>query len=127
VRRLVSEKFTLVDDLKRVDPQVLAALHSKVPAREIANRGQHFNSTDVVANNWPSRRFVLAGSVPGIWFVLYEHGGIGYHHNLLVFSKDGSWRVVAAVSGFVKGDSFESLKRAVQAGEFFDQPRYPQY
>ena len=60
-------------------------------------------------------------------FILYEVGGIGYHHNLMVFSKDKKWSLVADVSGFLKDNSFESLKEAVRAGKFFDQPGYPQY
>jgi hypothetical protein len=58
---------------------------------------------------------------------LYEVGGIGYHHNLIVFSKNKKWSLVAAVAGFLKDNSFDSLKQAVSSGKFFDQPGYPQY
>jgi hypothetical protein len=126
-RRLVTEQFALVDDLRKIEPQVLAAFHAKVRPWEIANRGKPFNATDVAIHNWPMRRFVLAGSAPGVWFILYEHGGIGYHHNLVVFAKDKSWQLVVAVTGFVKENNFESLKRAIATREFADQPGYPQF
>jgi hypothetical protein len=127
-RRLLTEKFVFVNDLQKVDHDVLRIFHSKVPARDIANRGERFNPTDVeVGPHLPSRRFVLSGSNPSMCFILYEVGGIGYHHNLMVFSKDKKWSLVAAVSGFLKDNSFESLKAAVRAGKFFDQPGYPQF
>lgn len=127
-RRIVSEQFTCVDDLKKVDPDVLALFHTKVRAEYIANRGESFNSTDVIVNDHPARRFVVAGSAQGIWFILYEHGGIAYHHDLVVFSKNGHWRIAAVVQGAMKGESdFESLKQAIKAGQFFSQPGPPQF
>jgi hypothetical protein len=111
-----------VDDLKEVDPAVLEFFHSKVPPADIANRGEPFNSTDVVVKNRPGRRFVLPGGAPGLWFILYEHGGIAYHHDLVVFSKSGHCKVAAVAQRIVKGDdNFESLKRAIEAGQFFSQ------
>jgi len=127
-QRLLTDKFVFVDDLQKVDHDILRIFHSKVPAQDIANRGERFNPTDVEAGpHLPSRRFVLSGSNPGMCFILYEVGGIGYHHNLMIFSKDKKWSLVTAVAGFLKDNSFESLKTAVRAGKFFDQPGYPQY
>jgi hypothetical protein len=126
--RLLTEKFLLINDLQKVDHDVLTIFHSKVPARDIANRGQRFNPTDVESGpHLPSRRFVFSGSNQDMCFVLYQVGGIGYHHNLIVFSKDKKWSLVVAVTGFLKDNSFESLKAAVRAGQFFNQPGYPQY
>jgi hypothetical protein len=127
-RRITTDQFVFVDDIKKVDPQVLAVFYSKVPAREIADRGQPFNPTDLeVGSHVPFRRFVLAGSGTNMWFILYEAGGIGYHHSLMIFSKDKNWHSVASVSGFLKDNTFDSLKQSVKAGKFFDQPGYPQY
>lgn len=127
-RRMVTEQFSQVDDLTKVDPEVLALFHSKVGAADIANRGEAFNSTDVVTANRPMRRFAFAGSAPSIWFILYEHGGIAYHHNLVGFSKNGHWQIAAAVQGLVKGEpGFESLKQAIKAGQFFGQSGHPEF
>ena len=127
-RRLLTDKFVLVDDIKKVDRAILTLFHTKVPAQEIANRGQQFNSTDIeVDAHAPFRRFVLSGSNPTMCFILYEVGGIGYHHNLVVFSKNKKWSITAAVAGFLKDNSFKELKQSVRAGTFFDQPGYPQY
>ena len=127
-RRVVTDPFTLVNDLKNIDPEVLAAFHTKVEPQYIANRGERFNATDVVTENLPARRFVLAGGAPGIWFILYEHGGIAYHHNLVIFSKNEHWKVAAAVQGTVKGEAnLESLRQAVKDGQFFELAGDPDF
>ena len=126
--RIVIAQFGLVNDLKKIDPEVLNLFYSKVRPDYIANRGEPFNSTDVIVSDHPARRFVLAGSAQGIWFLLYEHGGIAYHHDLVVFSKNGHWQIAAVVQGAMKGESdFESLKQAIKAGQFFSQPGPPQF
>jgi hypothetical protein len=127
-RQIVSDQFNIVEDIRKIDPQVLALFHSKVPERQIANRGEQFNPTDIpMSEDEKSNRFVLAGVNPSVCFILYEVGGIGYHHKLIVFSKNKKWSIVAAVSGFVKRNNFDALKQAISAGEFFDQPGYPQF
>lgn len=127
-RRIVTERFALVEDLKKIDPEVLAVFYSKVRPEYIANRGEKFNSTDVVTDNLPARRFVMAGSGSGLWFILYEHGGIAYHHNLVVLSKNGNWQIAVALQGTVKGEvNFESLKQAIKSGQFFSLADRPDY
>lgn len=126
--RIVIAQFSLVNDLKKIDPEILNLFYSKVRPDYIANRGEPFNSTDVIVNDRPARRFVLAGSGQGIWFILYEHGGIAYHHDLVIFSKNGHWQIAAVAQGTVKGETdFESLKQAIKAGQFFSQAGPPQF
>ena len=56
--RLLTDQFKVVDDMQKIDPQVLTVFHSKVLARDIANRGERYNSTDVeVGPHLPFRRF----------------------------------------------------------------------
>jgi len=118
----------MVDDLKKIDPDVLAVFHAKVQPEYIANHGERFNATDVVTEDLPARRLVLAGSARGLWFIWYEHGGIAYHHDLVVFSRNGHWQIVAVMQGNVKGDlNFESLKQAIKAGQFFSLPGHPDF
>lgn len=129
-RRIVTGQFTLIDDLTKIDPDVLAVFHTKVQREYIANRGERFNSTDVVTENLPARRFILAGtgSSPGLWFIWYEHGGIAYHHNLVVLAKNRRWEIVAAAQGIAKGSNdFESLRQAVKNGQFFSLAGRPDF
>jgi len=44
-QRLLADKFVFVNDLQKVDHDVLTIFHSKVPARDIANSGERFNPT----------------------------------------------------------------------------------
>ena len=127
-RRIVTDHFTLLDDLQKIDPEVLAVFHTKVEPAYIANRGERFNSTDVVTENLPARRFIVAGNAPGVWFILYEHGGIAYHHNLVVISRNRRWQIAAALQGTVKGEvNFDSLKQAIKNGQFFSLTDRPDF
>ena len=129
-RRLIAEQFSLIDELNRIDPEVLALFYSKVRPEYIANRGEKFNSTDVVTDNLPARRFILAGtgSAPGLWFIWYEHGGIAYHHNLIVFAKNGHWEIVGSAQGIVKGSNdFEALRQAIKNGQLFSLADHPDF
>lgn len=57
---------------------------------EIADRGEAFNSTDVIVRDLPSRRFIRAGYWNRQWFfVWYEQGGIGYSKNILLLDWSG--------------------------------------
>jgi hypothetical protein len=71
---------------------------------EMADRGEAFNSTDVIVRDVPSRRFIRAGHLnPQWWFVWYEQGGIAYFKNILLVDWPGAKataKVVARKSYF---------------------------
>lgn len=52
----------------------------------MANPNEGFDATDVVSGK-PSRRLIIAGHSSKCDFVCYEHGGIGYHLHLVIFSN----------------------------------------
>ena len=55
-------------------------------AGTLADRGEPFNSTDVVTNgDGPGRRFIRAVQSEDNLFVWYEHGGIGLHVHVLAY------------------------------------------
>ena len=58
----------------------------------IADRGEFFNSTDVIMRDGPSRRLIRAGHAGNFWFVWYERGGIAYFKTVLILtpSSDGA-------------------------------------
>ena len=50
----------------------------------IAEAGQPFTPYDVIVDrSLPHRRFVLAGTKAGRWFVWIDHGGFGRHYHVL--------------------------------------------
>ena len=85
---LVSEPVQIVDHLREIDPAVLRAFHVQVPTESISDRDGPFEATDVHSDeSVPSRRLLFAGHVAKFWFILYEHGGYGYHDDLVVFGQ----------------------------------------
>jgi hypothetical protein len=67
----------------------------------MADRGQFFNSTDVVTTPGPANRFIRGGEIGERWFLWYEHGGIAYYRNVVLFSSDpsGTPHVIAEKQG----------------------------
>lgn len=127
-RRIVGKTFQTVVNLREIEPDVLAAFYVRVPAGEIANRGESFQATDVMAHpGLPRQRLVLAGRAPGLWFVLYEQGGRGVRHVLSVLAagQGGAWRVVETASGLVparaESSELEQLQAALENGLFTEQ------
>ena len=52
---------------------------------DIAGPGEAFNSTDVVSDDTPNRRFLRGVRSGNSWFVWYEHGGVGLHRHVLAY------------------------------------------
>ena len=125
-KRLVDGSFQVVQELDSIDPEVRALFYSKVPRRDIASRGERFNATDTVTGRgMPTHRLVFAGNAPGIWFVLYEHGGRDRYYCLVVFIREGEkpWQIAATPAGFLKPyANLGDLKTALNQGAFEEEP-----
>jgi hypothetical protein len=67
----------------------------------MADRGQFFNSTDVVMTPGPANRFIRGGEIGERWYLWYEHGGIAYFRNVVLFGSDpsGTPHVIAQEQG----------------------------
>jgi hypothetical protein len=72
-----------VTSLKDLTAPIRAAL--KAVAGDMADRGEFFNGGDVVMKPAPFKRFIRGGESGGRWYVWYEHGGIAYWHQVVVF------------------------------------------
>jgi hypothetical protein len=59
----------------------------------MADRGEFFNATDVIMKPAPGSRFIRAGETQGTWYVWYEHGGIAYWRQIVLFMIDPSGHV----------------------------------
>jgi hypothetical protein len=106
-----------VDTLKKVPPAVMAEYNAKLAvgyptsAPLIVDRGETYNSTDVVMGSLSNRRFVEAGRLGTKWFVWYEQGGRGNHLAVAVFDvrPDGSSTFVS------KSPAYDDICQATQA------------
>jgi hypothetical protein len=71
-----------IDSLRRLPEWLKHYVHMQLDP--IADRGEPFNSTDVIVREWPGRRFIRAGHAGEHWFVWYEQGGIAYFKTILM-------------------------------------------
>ncbi len=78
---------TMYESLEQLPPMLASALREKFGP--MADRGEFFNSTDVIMKPGPGRRFIRAGRSGAEWFVWYEQGGIAYFHAIVMFTSDG--------------------------------------
>lgn len=72
--------------LKKLPDNIRAALTRL--AGGMADRGAFFNSGDAITTPAPFNRFIRAGDTQGKWYVWYEHGGIAYWHQIVIFTID---------------------------------------
>ena len=76
-----------VRSLGQVPVVLQAALGAGQPGPGgLADRGQPFNRTDVVDQQLPMRRFLVAGHDGPTWLVAVERGGRGYSVEVLLFT-----------------------------------------
>jgi hypothetical protein len=75
-----------LNSLKKLPDSVKAYIAGSIGP--MADRGEFFNSTDVIAKPAPSARFIRAGRVGDYWFLWYERGGIAYSKHIVVLHLD---------------------------------------
>ena len=83
----------------------------------IADRGRHFNATDVVDAKYPMRRFIVGGVSDEYVVVCYEQGGRGYSiqaeayaHSSHEWTQVNHWQLQSKPAGL--GDLIRSLVAA---------------
>jgi mono/diheme cytochrome c family protein len=78
---------------------------------KMANPGEKFEATDALSSGpaLPRRRLIFAGISKNRYFIHYEHGGIGYHCDVVVFDVDPGGKV-----SFLGGGSGEPAKDLAQ-------------
>ena len=115
---LLRRDVQVVTTPRDVDPAVLAAL-----APFFANDSQRLSHEEPFSANdagpGASRRFVFAAEVPTLWFIHYEHGGIGRHSHLVVFRRWGnSWRLAYAGVAAYTFSTLDRLRNAIRTHQF---------
>lgn len=110
--------YTQVMSIDELDSAVRAELARRID-EPMAAAGEAYQSTDVVLQPLPWRRFVVAGYATSdrrFWVLCYQHGGIGNHHHLAAFAlQDGEAVVLKAGQWLPKRGSPVTLERVVQA------------
>jgi hypothetical protein len=110
--------FTPVMSAQELDSTVREELGSRIE-EPMAAAGEPYQSTDVVFDHLPWRRFVVAGVStlsPKLWLLCYEHGGIGHHHHLILFELENGAASVRKAGQWLPGRAEPvTLQRAVEA------------
>jgi hypothetical protein len=80
--------------------------------KAMAEPGDLFNPTDI--GSGPRHRLIRAGSYGKVWFVWYEHGGLGYHRHVafldLVVSGNSPTPSARSIGNFVSSDLCAATK-----------------
>lgn len=128
--KLDEKDFVAVASLRELDPVVRVELFRRAGGEPMADAGERFQSTDVVMEKLPSRRFVVGGrerSAGGLWILCYEHGGIAYHYHVgLLRRKADTFEVVSSGQWVPKPPdlqgsiTLDKVVRAVRNGELLD-------
>ena len=92
----------------------------------MANPTEKFDATDIDTGK-PSRRLIVAGHSSRCDFVCYEHGGIGYHLHLVIFSN-GSVGTHRIFEGRMLKDAKDAatvvdIKRLIRSGDIPDETK----
>lgn len=80
---------TTISSMRRLPKAIRAYIKDKAGA--MVDRGQFFNSGDVVTKPAPFNRFIRGGKIGADhWYLWYEHGGFAYWKQIALFDKKGA-------------------------------------
>lgn len=81
----------------------------------MADADDKFQSSDVVRGRMlKERRLVFWSLCEGLGYLVYEHGGYGYHKHVIMFSIQGnSYKIVKNV-GIGKSKTLAEIKEAMK-------------
>jgi len=114
IDKYVSTNYEIVYRVEEIPESIHKLLLNKFNNKGFANPNEDFNPTDVIwDHNLPQRRLVFAGNSPDSWFVCYEHGGIGYHCHMIIFSIENKEMQVLFNGGCSKPQNPDQLKQWV--------------
>ena len=83
----LATRYRSIDSLRELPREVAAGLERHLHGAPVADRGESFRSGDVVTDpDPPVHRFLWAGTSPTGSVVVYEHGGLGLHYHLVLFT-----------------------------------------
>ena len=117
--------ITSTDALPKPIKNAFATITQNKPF-DLANPGTRFNATDVIEQDLPRRRLVLAGTCGNRWFVQYERGGIGLSVMVMVLNSEanGDVHFEWGGQGIRPIANLSDLRNAIASGEFSDSDRF---
>jgi hypothetical protein len=124
IKKFLEQNFEPVHSVEAIDKNVLTLLLSRLGSdQRLANPHDPFESTDfITSGHKPTRRLILAGKSPGMWFIEYEHGGYAPNIPLVIFSGEGDQRRIVYLGiGSEKSKDLNARKTAVSENKFHQE------
>jgi hypothetical protein len=127
--QVANRAFAEVTTLGAIDPAAVTAVVARLRYDpRLADAGAPWEATDVGLTDAPCRRLLVAGHLGSSWVLLYEHGGRGLHHHLVMLQvADGTavveyWGTGYACKSWRQCESgkcrLRQLQEAVRKGWF---------
>jgi mono/diheme cytochrome c family protein len=118
---LLDGDFTLEYKVERLPDSLKSAFArlAKQPEFKMANPGEKFEATDYISDpGLPNRRLIFAGVSKNRYFIHYEHGGIGYHCDVVVFDVNPEGKVSFLGVGSGRAKDLAQLRAFVSSNAF---------
>lgn len=115
--------FTIEYKVDRLPDSLKSAFArlAKQPEFKMANPDEKFEATDYISDpELPTRRLIFAGVSKNRYFIHYEHGGRGYHHDVVVFDVNPDGKVSFLGSGSGRAKDLAQLRALVSSKSFGD-------
>lgn len=87
------------------------------PSEKMADPHQRFNSTDVIREGLPMRRFTTGGFSNEMAFVVYEQGGRAHNQKVVVIKRTGNRDILFFGYCDEIVSSMEQLKSIIKSGK----------
>ncbi len=116
LQNFLAQKYQPITTVDGIPQNIKEALLKRMKHDpRIANPGEKFNKTDLINARYPMRRLVVAGKTDSSCFICYEHGGRGYHLELVIFNTEKEVPKLEFVGRFfAKISSLEQLVEAIR-------------
>ena len=116
LQRFLAGEYELTTKVDDLPSSIQTALFKRMKHDpRLGNPDDQFNATDVVNPKHPMRRLIVAGHSPTSWFICYEHGGRGYHRQLVIIATDtGTPKILFSGRFNATVSSYKELREAVQ-------------
>jgi hypothetical protein len=112
--------YQVVKSFYELPKDVRIIILPEPPTDRMAEPNEPFNSTDLIAKDYPSQRFITGGFSEDYAFVFYEHGGRGYNQPFVIVErKSGKANIILLKYFFGENGtmSLDQLKSYLKSGK----------
>jgi hypothetical protein len=95
VRQSLNEEFIEFNDITRIPKDLIKILETwKGSEISFANPNEDYNRTDVINDLLPNRQLISVFLSFNHAFILYNHGGFGFHKHIIWCEFDNSEKII---------------------------------